>query len=112
MDLQNKSSSLRLFIGSLSYETTEGNQFSLSKLSPSAYSLETLTRYFLQSFGVQLSSAIINKNSANGKSRGFGFITFYDEQSRDIVLQNCPHYIDGRKVLEITIIRLLHVLTL
>ena len=91
-----ESKTLRLFVGSLSYETTEGRNFHKSSNS---HILASLTAYFVRELGIQLAGAIINRNSENGNSRGFGFITFYDENTKDYVLRHCPHYIDGRRVL-------------
>lgn len=39
------------------------------------------------------------KDPVSKRSRGFGFITFYDINSVDNVLANEPHTIDARKVL-------------
>jgi RNA recognition motif-containing protein len=38
------------------------------------------------------------KDPVSKRSRGFGFITFYDINSVDNVLANEPHTIDARKV--------------
>lgn len=39
------------------------------------------------------------KNSESGRSRGFGFVTFADPSNVNIVLQNGPHQLDGRTVI-------------
>jgi RNA recognition motif-containing protein len=70
----------KIFIGGLSYSTDE----------------ETLKRYFRPYGNVQ--DAVVMKDPGSRRSRGFGFITFYDAASVDIVFNNEPHIIDGRKV--------------
>lgn len=38
------------------------------------------------------------KNAESGRSRGFGFVTFSDPTKIDVVLDNCPHNLDGRTI--------------
>ena len=42
--------------------------------------------------------AVVMKDPVSKRSRGFGFITFYDISSVDNVLAHEPHTIDSRKV--------------
>jgi RNA recognition motif-containing protein len=58
--------------------------------------LEKLRRYF-KNFG-PVQDAVVMKDPVSKRSRGFGFITFYDVNSVDNVLANEPHTIDARKV--------------
>ena len=57
---------------------------------------ETLRGYF-ESQNVVVLDAVVMRDGATRKSRGFGFVTF--EENRD--LQSClsnPHKIDGKEV--------------
>jgi hypothetical protein len=45
------------------------------------------------------------KDPVSRRSRGFGFITFFDIDSVDNVLANEPHTIDSRKVIIIVVRR-------
>ncbi len=55
-----------------------------------------MKKYFKQYGSVQ--DAVVMKDPVSKRSRGFGFITFYDVSSVDNVLANEPHTIDARKV--------------
>lgn len=70
----------KIFIGGLSYSTDE----------------EKLEKYFSSYGAVQ--DAVVMKDPVSKRSRGFGFITFYDINSVDNTLANEPHTIDSRKV--------------
>ncbi|XP_058975698.1 RNA-binding protein Musashi homolog Rbp6 isoform X3 [Musca domestica] len=70
----------KMFIGGLSWQT-----------SP-----ESLKDYFSR-FGA-ISEAMVMKDPATRRSRGFGFITFSDPASVDKVLAQGTHEIDGKKV--------------
>ncbi|KAM7355428.1 RNA-binding protein 6 isoform 4-T5 [Cochliomyia hominivorax] len=70
----------KMFIGGLSWQT-----------SP-----ESLKDYFSR-FG-EISEAMVMKDPATRRSRGFGFITFSDPTSVDKVLAQGTHEIDGKKV--------------
>jgi RNA recognition motif-containing protein len=54
-----------------------------------------LEHYFQQWRAVDRCSVIVNPQT--GRSRGFGFVTFYDEESINYVLQ-FNHYIGGKHV--------------
>lgn len=69
----------KLFIGGISWETTE----------------EKLKSYF-SAFG-EVVEAVIMKDRATGRARGFGFIVFADPSVADMVVLE-KHSIDGRMV--------------
>lgn len=73
----------KIFIGGLSYSTDE----------------EKLRKYF-RAYGT-VQDAVVMKDPISKRSRGFGFITFYEISSVDHVLANEPHTIDARKVIEV-----------
>jgi RNA recognition motif-containing protein len=54
-----------------------------------------LEHYFQQWRAVDRCSVIVNPQT--GRSRGFGFVTFYDEESINYVLK-FNHYISGKHV--------------
>ncbi|KAF2244916.1 RNA-binding domain-containing protein [Trematosphaeria pertusa] len=66
-----------MFIGGLNWETTE----------------ESLKNYFSQ-FG-EVSECTVMRDSATGRSRGFGFLTFRDPKCVNIVMVK-EHYLDGK----------------
>ena len=71
----------KLFIGGISWETTE----------------EKLRDYF-KSYG-EVAETVIMKDRATGRARGFGFVIFADPTVADrVVLEK--HTIDGRTVCE------------
>lgn len=45
-----------------------------------------------------MQDAVVMKDPVTKRSRGFGFITFFDPLSVDSVLAAEPHIVDGRKV--------------
>ena len=61
------------------------------------FASDSLQNYFSQ-FG-EVSDCIVMKNPQTGKSRGFGFVSYKDPASVDVVLSTSSHSIDGRKVL-------------
>ncbi|KAI5080311.1 hypothetical protein GOP47_0005790 [Adiantum capillus-veneris] len=69
----------KLFVGGISWETTE----------------EKLKDYF-QAFG-EVVEAVIMKDRATGRARGFGFVVFADPSVADMVVLD-KHSIDGRLV--------------
>ncbi|KAJ8768443.1 hypothetical protein K2173_021596 [Erythroxylum novogranatense] len=69
----------KLFIGGISWETSEGK----------------LTEYFSQ-YGDVLQTVVM-RDKTTGKPRGFGFVVFSDSSILDKVLQE-KHTIDGRTV--------------
>lgn len=72
-------SSCKLFIGGISWETTE----------------DSLLQYF-QTFGEVLEALVI-KDRLTGRARGFGFIVFKDSSvTQRVLLQK--HMIDGKSV--------------
>jgi RNA-binding protein Musashi len=69
----------KLFIGGISWDTNE----------------DRLKEYF-QSFGVVV-EAVIMKDRATGRARGFGFVVFADPAVAERVVME-KHVIDGRTV--------------
>jgi RNA-binding protein Musashi len=59
------------------------------------YSLESLKEYFSQ-FGEVLECTVM-RDGASGRSRGFGFLTFKDARTVNIVMVK-EHYLDGKIV--------------
>ncbi|CAO1395324.1 unnamed protein product [Diamesa hyperborea] len=70
----------KLFVGGLSWETTQ----------------ENLQRYFSR-YG-EVIDCVVMKNNESGRSRGFGFVTFADPDNVGRALENCPHNLDGRTI--------------
>ena len=82
-DYQRKESSIesaKLFVGGLSWESTE----------------EIIGRYF-DRFG-DVASVRIMRHPSTGVARGFAFVEFKNDETVDIVLQNKPHEIDKKIV--------------
>jgi len=69
----------KIFIGGLSWETTEQG-----------------LRYYFEKFG-ELTDVAVMIDKKNNQPRGFGFITFKDHTAADLVLAQ-EHTIDGRLV--------------
>ncbi|KAG9234797.1 hypothetical protein BJ875DRAFT_460650 [Amylocarpus encephaloides] len=67
----------KMFIGGLNWETTD----------------ESLKEYFSQ-FGEVLECTVM-RDGASGRSRGFGFLTFKDARTVNIVMVK-EHYLDGK----------------
>ncbi|KAF1919417.1 hypothetical protein BDU57DRAFT_512494 [Ampelomyces quisqualis] len=67
----------KMFIGGLNWETTE----------------DSLRDYFTQ-FG-EVSECTVMRDSATGRSRGFGFLTFRDPKCVNTVMVK-EHYLDGK----------------
>lgn len=72
--------SCKLFIGGLSYDTTDAS----------------LSRYF-EKYG-QVASAVVMRDAATLRSRGFGFVTFCTLKAANDVVNFPKHVVDGRKV--------------
>ncbi|XP_005993137.1 heterogeneous nuclear ribonucleoproteins A2/B1 isoform X2 [Latimeria chalumnae] len=70
----------KLFIGGLSFETTE----------------ESLHKYYEQ-WG-KLTDCVVMRDSVTNRSRGFGFVTFSSMAEVDAAMHARPHSIDGRVV--------------
>ncbi|KAG8514748.1 Heterogeneous nuclear ribonucleoproteins A2/B1, partial [Galemys pyrenaicus] len=70
----------KLFIGGLSFETTE----------------ESLRNYYEQ-WG-KLTDCVVMRDPASKRSRGFGFVTFSSMSEVDAAMAARPHSIDGRVV--------------
>merc|ERR1739838_1034547 len=70
----------KMFLGGISWNTTE----------------ESLSDYF-SSFG-QLESVKVITDRETGRSKGFAFIVFYDQNDLESVLAQGTHTIDGRSV--------------
>mmetsp|Transcript_13164 Transcript_13164/g.23358 ORF Transcript_13164/g.23358 Transcript_13164/m.23358 type:complete len:899 (+) Transcript_13164:656-3352(+) len=71
---------LKLFIGGLSYDTTD----------------ESLQQYFSDYGDVE--SAVVLRDPTTMRSRGFGFVTFKEVSAANAVVSHVRHLIDGRKV--------------
>eukprot|EP00965_Chrysotila_dentata_P239480 6203130-Pleurochrysis_carterae.AAC.3 len=70
---------LKLFLGGLSYDSTE----------------ETIVNYFAEKYGAdKVSEAQVVRDRLTSQSRGFGFVTFTDEEVARQV-QTSEHMIDG-----------------
>ncbi|XP_073437484.1 heterogeneous nuclear ribonucleoproteins A2/B1 [Dendrobates tinctorius] len=70
----------KLFIGGLSFETTE----------------DSLRKYYEQ-WG-KLTDCVVMRDPASKRSRGFGFVTFSSMNEVDDAMSSRPHSIDGRVV--------------
>ncbi|KAK7503536.1 hypothetical protein BaRGS_00005075 [Batillaria attramentaria] len=70
----------KIFVGGLSWNTDQ----------------DSLQSYFSQ-FG-EITDCIVMKNPQTGKSRGFGFVTFKDPSTVEVILASKTHSIDGRTV--------------
>ncbi len=71
----------KLYVGNLSYSTTE----------------ETLSSQFAQ-FG-DVVSAVVIKDRATGQSKGFGFVEMADEAAADKAIESLSgKEVDGRKI--------------
>ncbi|KAM4610705.1 heterogeneous nuclear ribonucleoprotein A1b isoform 2-T2 [Polymixia lowei] len=70
----------KLFIGGLSFETTD----------------ESLRAHFEQ-WG-SLTDCVVMRDSTNKRSRGFGFVTYSTVQEVDAAMDARPHKVDGRLV--------------
>ena len=57
---------------------------------------DSLQGYFSQ-FG-EITDCIVMKNPQTGKSRGFGFVSFKDSATVEVILSSKSHVIDGRTV--------------
>ncbi|XP_014749801.1 PREDICTED: heterogeneous nuclear ribonucleoproteins A2/B1 isoform X6 [Sturnus vulgaris] len=79
-DWREKEQFRKLFIGGLSFETTE----------------ESLRSYYEQ-WG-KLTDCVVMRDPASKRSRGFGFVTFSSMAEVDAAMAARPHTIDGRVV--------------
>ncbi|KAL0978280.1 hypothetical protein UPYG_G00168350 [Umbra pygmaea] len=70
----------KLFIGGLSFETTD----------------ESLREYFEQ-WG-SLTDCVVMKDPVSKRSRGFGFVTYSSMDEVDAAMEARPHKVDGRQV--------------
>lgn len=90
-----------MFIGGLNWETTDRMHHSM--LNFLRYSiecsltldLESLRDYFSE-FG-EVQECTVMRDSASGRSRGFGFLTFRDPKTVNTVMVK-EHYLDGKIV--------------
>ncbi|XP_040405130.1 heterogeneous nuclear ribonucleoproteins A2/B1 isoform X16 [Cygnus olor] len=79
-NMREKEQFRKLFIGGLSFETTE----------------ESLRNYYEQ-WG-KLTDCVVMRDPASKRSRGFGFVTFSSMAEVDAAMAARPHTIDGRVV--------------
>lgn len=89
-----------MFIGGLNWETTdrECNCLSCYALSTD-HDIESLKDYFSQ-FG-EVQECTVMRDGASGRSRGFGFLTFKDARTVNVVMVK-EHYLDGKIVRTLT----------
>lgn len=90
-----------MFIGGLNWETTD-REFALLVLKARSNIVlirsalvESLRDYFSQ-FGEVVECTVMRDNST-GRSRGFGFLTFKDPKTVNIVMVK-EHFLDGKIV--------------
>ena len=67
----------------------------ISPTNPTSLTLESLRDYFSQ-FGEVLETTVM-RDATTGRSRGFGFLTFKDPKTVNIVMVK-EHYLDGKIV--------------
>ncbi|CAF0961153.1 unnamed protein product [Brachionus calyciflorus] len=70
----------KVFIGGLNFKTDD----------------ETFKAYFSK-FG-ELVDFVVMKDKESGKSRGFGFVTYFSSSHVDELMKNRPHFMDGRQL--------------
>ena len=85
-----------MFIGGLNWETTdrESKRCDRSEL-PLKTPTESLKDYFSK-FG-EVAECVVMRDGASGRSRGFGFLTFRDPKTVNVVMVK-EHYLDGKIV--------------
>jgi RNA-binding protein Musashi len=76
-------------------QTMPSRDISILKLDTNVYITESLKDYFSQ-FG-EVSECTVMRDSATGRSRGFGFLTFRDPKCVNTVMVK-EHYLDGKIV--------------
>lgn len=83
-----------MFIGGLNWETTD-RKLQLALYSNTILNVftESLKDYFTQ-FGEVLECTVM-RDGATGRSRGFGFLTFKDPKTVNIVMVK-EHHLDGK----------------
>lgn len=85
-----------MFIGGLNWETTDRmKHMSYVWTLVADLDLESLKDYFSQ-FG-EVQECTVMRDSATGRSRGFGFLTFRDPKTVNTVMVK-EHYLDGKIV--------------
>lgn len=86
-----------MFIGGLNWETTDRMYTHYAKCIHIRLTtaLESLRDYFSQ-FG-EVQECTVMRDSATGRSRGFGFLTFRDPKTVNTVMVK-EHYLDGKIV--------------
>ncbi|TDH74259.1 hypothetical protein CCR75_006363 [Bremia lactucae] len=90
----------KIFIGGLSYETTDGTDFQVQSrgrfTNKEMHSVEKLRSYF-GTYGI-VTDAVVMKDPITRRSRGFGFITYADPLCVDRALAQPNHILDSRRV--------------
>jgi len=86
-----------MFIGGLNWETTDRKlSMSFFVMTPTDnHGPESLREYFSQ-FG-EVTECTVMRDGATGRSRGFGFLTFRDPKTVNVVMVK-EHYLDGKIV--------------
>ena len=85
-----------MFIGGLNWETTDRMYLYIPHSAKSNRGItESLKDYFSQ-FG-EVVECTVMRDGASGRSRGFGFLTFKDARTVNIVMVK-EHYLDGKIV--------------
>ncbi|CAG8090382.1 unnamed protein product [Penicillium salamii] len=87
-----------MFIGGLNWETTDrmylfSMQTHIRLTQSTCLNSESLRDYFSQ-FG-EVQECTVMRDSASGRSRGFGFLTFRDPKTVNTVMVK-EHYLDGK----------------
>lgn len=91
----------KMFIGGLNWETTDRMHHSMLIVlrypieCSLTLDLESLRDYFSE-FG-EVQECTVMRDSASGRSRGFGFLTFRDPKTVNTVMVK-EHYLDGKIV--------------
>ena len=91
----------KMFIGGLNWETTDRECNYPTRCPYSTnYDIESLKDYFSQ-FG-EVMECTVMRDGASGRSRGFGFLTFKDARTVNVVMVK-EHYLDGKIVRILTL---------
>lgn len=98
-----------MFIGGLNWETTDREysalDSSLVSIGTDGEQSESLKDYFSQ-FGEVLECTVM-RDAATGRSRGFGFLTFKDPKTVNIVMVK-EHHLDGKIVRHLPVTSILN----
>jgi len=92
----------KLFIGGLSYETTDSSLGTCAARAAffgfrGTHARAVNSGSYFSHLG-ELASAVVLRDQSNGHSRGFGFVTFARPEGARAALAHIHHMVDGRKV--------------